>query len=349
MLKILVISEAISFPFDEGFKNIILNITQKLSSVSNTLVVTSSKNNVESLSDLNVVKIPLNKLFLSRRLTIVLRNFQPNVILYIPLASYTLNSFVRAKVLKLLSRGSSKVVLMGLQKRNLSFLLKGLLPFLKPDLLLLINTLDSEYFLQRNVIARSIPVAVDCKKFHSVNLTEKLKLREKYNLPSQKIIISHIGHLRRNRNLTILAKLQNIDDFQVLIVASASTNVDKKLKDYLVSKGIIILNKFLSEIYEIYQLSDIYVFPVKSNDGAVDLPLSIFEALACDLPIITTRFGEIPKYFQEDKGFKFFEDESELMEKVQNPELVGIGNYKKVLRFDWESTAGQIIRELQQL
>ena len=53
-------------------------------------------------------------------------------------------------------------------------------------------------------------------------------------------------------------------------------------------------------------MSDLYVFPVVNNTEAIDMPLSVLEAMSCSLPVISTRFGGLVDYFEEDTGFRYF-------------------------------------------
>lgn len=40
-----------------------------------------------------------------------------------------------------------------------------------------------------------------------------------------------------------------------------------------------------------YQLSDLYIFPVIFEGGCIGIPLSILEARACGIPVMSTEFG----------------------------------------------------------
>ena len=43
-----------------------------------------------------------------------------------------------------------------------------------------------------------------------------------------------------------------------------------------------------SDIASYYRAADCYVFPVLSGEGAIALPLSVLEAMACNLPVVST-------------------------------------------------------------
>ena len=52
-------------------------------------------------------------------------------------------------------------------------------------------------------------------------------------------------------------------------------------------------------IVHAYNLADGYIFPVWSDMAAIGVPLSILEAMACNLPVVTTPFGGLPGLFEE--------------------------------------------------
>ncbi len=69
------------------------------------------------------------------------------------------------------------------------------------------------------------------------------------------------------------------------------------MADELRRAGVLLITHYLPEIVELYQAADAYVFPVPPNPAdpsAIDLPLSVLEAAACNLPILATRFGALP-------------------------------------------------------
>jgi glycosyltransferase involved in cell wall biosynthesis len=122
----------------------------------------------------------------------------------------------------------------------------------------------------------------------------------KYGLPTDKCIILHVGHINAERNLEALVQLQK-DDNQVVIIGSSSTQdvsyKDERLKKSLMEQGLQIIDGYIKNIEELYQLSDVYVFPVLSERGCIGVPLSILEARACGLPVVATAFGGLKRIY----------------------------------------------------
>ena len=69
---------------------------------------------------------------------------------------------------------------------------------------------------------------------------------------------------------------------------------------------IRIMEGYIPCIEEIYQMSDVYFFPVKTMGHCIDIPLSCLEAAACNKPVITTEYGEMSE-FSETPGFYFID------------------------------------------
>ena len=344
--KILFISEALSAPFDEGTKNIAYSLYNQLKRKSNVLTVTDINNKID---EIDVSKVRLNKLFLNYELRKCINSFSPYVILYFPEASVTIASFLRAKILKMNSRSSSVVVL-GVQHRKYStfqeFILKNVL---KPDLLLLLGKSDEEFFIRKGVKVRVLPPAVDSVKFSPATKEERQVIRSGYNIPDDKFVILHVGHIKIDRNIECMIEVQKVNNAQVVIVGSTSLGMEKNVKSKMMDAGIIVVDEYVSDIWNIYKMSDLYIFPVKSEMEAIEMPLSVLEAMACNLPVITTRFRGLVEHFEEDACFKFFDDEKKLPEIVENMLGVNATNNRKIERFTWDAFSDELISALNVL
>jgi len=160
----------------------------------------------------------------------------------------------------------------------------------------------------------------DTDKFKGIKTAQiKIDLRKKYGLPKNAFIISHTGHLNENRNLRSLIPLQKAG-CQIVIVGSSSTPKDSigpnSLKEELLNEVIIILDGYIEHIEEIYQLSDAYIFPVVAQNSSIGMPLSILEARACGIPVITTDFGSIQKFLGDDDGGIFYSTPENFLKKL---------------------------------
>jgi len=304
--KICVISEELALSFDEGIKNYAYNLIRELSKGNNVLALSIQGDETDGRY---IKRLNVNKTFLSYCLFREIRGFDPTLILYIPSPSATIWSFVRTKILKLHGR-KVKIAMVALQPREYSFISQKLIPFLTPDLVLVQSVSLLKQLSTFGCCAKIIPSGVDLEKFHPVTKERKLELRGKYGTDACKFVILHVGHINRNRNVQILKRLQE-DNNQVLIVGSTSTEQDEDLLNGLKMAGVRVITSYVENIEEIYQLSDCYVFPVISDTASIGVPLSVLEAMACNLPVVTTRYGGLSAMFNGERNGLFLVEELE--------------------------------------
>jgi glycosyltransferase involved in cell wall biosynthesis len=175
----------------------------------------------------------------------------------------------------------------------------------------------------------------DDRVFKSVSPSIKAALKAKYDLPSDRFIVLHVGHVTENRNLEVLLRYRDWGaDIQPVVKAGM---VDPSWAHRLRMAGIIVIDEYLADVHELYQAADCYLFPVISPYGAVDLPLSIIEACAANLPVITTRFGAIPERIEAGDGFLYYDRISEIPRLIAAVRGVKPATAAKVKDLSWDS------------
>ena len=122
--------------------------------------------------------------------------------------------------------------------------------------------------------------------------------------------------MTKERNLDVFKDIQNQDGNLVLIIGRQYENADKQVIDELEEAGCNVWIKHFPDIEEIYNLSDCYVFPTINKKACIEMPLSVMEAMACNLPVITTKFGALPRVFDQTDGL-FFVDENKDIYKIK--------------------------------
>ena len=283
---------------DEGMKNVSKSIRDNM----------LSRNNILALNIRDIFKI---KFFRN------LRSFKPDIIHY--LHGPTIRSFIILKIVKTIF-GSSPGIICSATKPYFSYELQKFLPLFRPDLILTQSLIWEEFFKKIGFKVHFIPNGVDRSKFTFTSSDEKKALRSKWKISHRDFVILHVGHIRKNRNLDQLIRIQKIPGIQVVIAAGTTSPVDEELKNRLIVSGCIVYHRYIHDIESLYKLSDLYIFPTQyrynslpqsyNEIGAIDIPLSVLEAMACNLSVITTRFGALPRIFVEGRGLSFY-DESE--------------------------------------
>lgn len=322
-MKICLVSNY-SPPLDEGMKNVAYYLGTEL----------EKRHEVLNLS--------LDGLF-SRAFWRQVKDFQPHIIHYVPGPSIA--SLMIARALKVYCNGTRTV--MSATQPRIPGLLKIFLPPLKPDLVLTQSAKIEEMLVNLGYRTEFLPNGIDIERFTPVSVDTKQKLRGKYGLSQGKFIILHIGHIRKGRNLQLLAEIQQENrDRQVLIVGSTSTPFEQDIYESLVESGCIVWRKYFEKIEEVYALSDCYVFPAFTKLGGIDLPLSVMEAMSCNLPVISTKFGALSRIFAEGGGLHFTETREEFLQRLDTIKAgTEVSTREKVLPYTW----GNIALRLEQI
>lgn len=162
---------------------------------------------------------------------------------------------------------------------------------------------------------RKLPVSlhpvsgVDIQRFVPVSQATKLNLRRRLNLSENELIVLHVGHIKEDRNLRVLGSLQRKSkgSIQVVIIGSTTTHHDRDLLGQLTGLGCKVLIEFVPDIQSYYQMADVYVFPTVDSQAAIQIPLSVLEAMSCNLPVVTTRFGGLEDLFLEENGLYYLD------------------------------------------
>jgi glycosyltransferase involved in cell wall biosynthesis len=211
------------------------------------------------------------------------------------------------------------------------------LRYLRPDLILVQSTESESLFKSLGYKTAFLPNGVDITKFRPYDENRKKEIREKMNISTNEFIILHMASLTKERNLSVLAKIQRQGECKVLIIGRENEKFDTNVTDELGSSGCNILIKNFENIEEIYNMADCYVFPTINKKACIEMPLSVLEAMACNLPIITTRFGALPRLFNEGGGIFYIDNEQETtryIELIRNRKII-IETRKKVLSASW--------------
>lgn len=338
--RICIVTEDILEPIDEGFKKTIFEICCALKRHRSTAVF--GRNITERLG----ISIQCNRFYIAQEIFKRIRSLRPEAVIYLSMSSLTLASFIRAKVLTLFAR--VPVVVVGLQPRDLPEWARVFVRlFLKPSLVLVQSRRSLEYCRTLGLHCEVLPSGVDLIRFVPVDRERKRQLRQQYGVPLARPILLHVGHLRRGRGLEDVTPLTG-DRFLPVVVTSSSTSRDEDLNLELERAGVLLWSKYVERIEHFYQMADAYLFPTRNSTSAIEFPLSILEALACGLPVLTTRFGGITDFCAENDTLKFYDSVEDGREKLE--QLLAAGQSRPSMeRFSWDSVARLILEKVDRL
>lgn len=301
---------------DEGFKNTTIHLTNELSNRRKIM-----KLNIKEIYSIDFWKD--------------VRNFDSPQIIH-HLTAPTLRSFLVLKILAFYWR-DAKTITSALYPQ-LSFLSKIFVPLFKPDLVLTQSHKSDRMFRDLGCRTKFLSNGVDIEKFVPITNNVKERLREKYGIDKEHFVILHVGHLMKRRNLQIFERIQN-EENQVVIVGSMYVRTDQKLYQHLKNRGCMIYMGYFKKIEEMYALSDCYIFPVIKG-GSILTPLSVMEAMSCNLPVITRNFDGLTSIFSEGDGLIYAKDDEDFIRAIDRIEKgMEVKTRENVLPYSWKNVA----------
>ncbi|RPD98003.1 glycosyltransferase family 1 protein [Aureibaculum marinum] len=327
--KVLLVSEYLNPPYDEGIKKTVYNLFINLDKKYEVQAICRYGFKQE-----NIHIVETNKLFFAKEIKRIITHFNPDTLIYFPFQSSTFASYLRLKILSNYSKNSNSIFI-ALQPKQLKSWQQNLVKYLKPKIALTPSPTLKKFWDKNGIDAKQIPLLTNLSIFKPLaDTNQKKDLRLKYNLPSDAFIISHMGHLNQGRNLKSLIPLQKFGH-QVVVVASSSTPEDAKeqsdLKETLEKQGIIIIDRFIENIEEVYQLSDIYIFPVVKENSSIGMPLSVLEARACGCPVVTTNYGSLELFLNNDNNSIVYSTPNSFLEAVNSIKNRENANFKNTM------------------
>ena len=269
-----------------------------------------------------------------------MRRFQPDILHFI--LDPSMAGMCAARLFSLASR-SRKTVISATNPSHV--LLKTLTALCKPDLILVQSDESEQRFQKLGMATRFIPNGVDTGRFRPVTPSEKAALRSARGFTEEDFVILHAGPIIQGRNLQALIPLCGISERVVVI---GRTPADAGLSRQLVSAGCRVITDYQPDIERWYQLADCYIFPADpENRGySIEIPLSVLEAMSANLPVITTKFGGLPRMFPDEGNGLCFIDRQERIPSHLNAiknHHAPVATRNWVLPYSWDRVARQVL------
>jgi glycosyltransferase involved in cell wall biosynthesis len=225
----------------------------------------------------------------------------------------------------------------GLDLKRIRPLLRGL-RFVR---LLSQDPVSESFFLRLGFSVQPLPNGVDTERFHPTEpiLPKALQAR----LTPDKPVLMHVGHLKLHRGLDVLAQLNGYHGWQVLVLGSLTSPTDPNIVEMLLAAGCVVLREFIKDLPGLYSAVNAYAFPVSDQMGAIDMPLSVLEAMACNRPVISTRFKALPRFLPQGDGLFYFASIDEAKASLDwIMDCNGVATREKVAPFSWKNILCQL-------
>ena len=145
------------------------------------------------------------------------------------------------------------------------------------------KSLSSIYKEKEKLDIQFIQNGVDVNNYKLTDKSTKQELREKLNLPKDKIIAIYTGQIidRKDQQSAIDGVIGTKRDDLILLLLGDGTNKEKLQKKYEENKNIIFTGS-VTNVAEYLQASDLYISTSKSEG----MPNGVLEAMACGLPLV---------------------------------------------------------------
>ena len=335
--RVCLVAEEMAGPLDEGARKFAYSLAGGLSAHSDVRGLSIGG----GFSSNGIISLPASKTFLLRGLRDQIERFQPDLVCYVPSASMTVFAFMRAWVLKGYAP-AAKTALVLLQPRRHTLPGRKVLSLFQPDVVLTQSEQMRRYARDIGCRVAVLPPAVNLDRFRPATAEERCAFRERHGLPRDAFIALHAGHAKPGRNVEVLARL--LPDAQPVFVAGSSAGMDEALVRRLRSEGVLVITDYIPQIEDLYRASDCYVFPVRSADDAIEVPLSVLEAMACNLPVVSMRFGALPDLFHDGPGLRFVSREDELVENVRSRDWMQPSETRSMVEpYSWSNAARKLL------
>lgn len=326
----IILTNCLTETADEGALKVANSLVRRIREQSPDVKVIS----YERQTRCSDIHLSLNKLMLNPKLLAYLWHSKEDV-LYIPFPARMLPISWRVFVLSLFVRRRLKVV--SIMQRRISRPAGLLLRMSKAE----IFSLSKESWEAcQSVVgerAKRLKAGVDTKRFVPAAAEKRAELRRKYNIPQERTVVLHVGHMNEGRNIQQFLKLD--EKYFGLIVISTFTGKEQDLalrRRLEACENIRIIDSFLPNIEEIYQLSDVYLFPVANTGSCIDAPLSAFEAASCGIPVVHTAYGALTELCGADGFYRIGSFDSEhLNQRIADAVSERKNPRDGVLGYDW--------------
>ncbi|MEX0683795.1 MAG: glycosyltransferase [Dehalococcoidia bacterium] len=340
--RVAVVSEHMGGTLDEGIRKFATELMEGFR--AHAIVFGISTTGTENATHPLVKHVSGNKLFMGRALRDEIEEINPDLIVYIPSASGTAFSFWRARILKRCAP-KAKIAMIAVQQRHHTPLGRLVVSEMTPDKVFAQSRETIRYMEWLGMAAQFLPSGVDLVRFQPVDDPKKAELRGKWSLPADDYLVLHVGHIKPGRNVELLMGCRKVGT--PVVVSGKSMGQDAGLRKRLEAAGVILIDTYVRDIEEIYQACDAYLFPVRDEDSAMEFPLSVLEAMACNLPVVAYPYGGLTMALEPGDGLVFVESDEAMVAAIESVRRIPVSTRAKAEPYTWEHVAFRMLELMQ--
>jgi glycosyltransferase involved in cell wall biosynthesis len=191
---------------------------------------------------------------------------------------------------------------------------------------------------------KKFSAGIDAAKFAPVARARARELKMQYGFPPDKLLVVHVGHCSSGRGLEDFAAL-NSPGIERFVVASGMFEHGETVRT-LRESGVKVVSGYIPNVEEVYQMADVYLFPTRSADHVISIPLSVMEALACGTPVVAYRgFDNLRRIpVVNPSAITYVGDKSELTAAVWKASGMKADQSHLSEVLSWSECAGAMIR-----
>ena len=133
-----------------------------------------------------------------------------------------------------------------------------------------------------------------------------------------------------------------------MVVASGMFE-DENVVRILNEAKVKIHKGYLENVEEVYQMADAYLFPTRSAEFVISIPLSVMEALSCGVPVIGYKSFENLNEITGSEGAITLVDNAEQLDEVL-PEVIKKKSDHSLLEKtgSWADVAQSVLRMVRE-
>ncbi len=193
-----------------------------------------------------------------------------------------------------------------------------------------------------------VQLGVDVEKFKPTE--NKCEAKQKLNIDPNCTVVGYVGRVSKEKNISVLLeafrRIRERYNVKLLIVGSGTD------MDIFTDEKNVILPGFQKDVVQYYHAMDIFVMPSLTETTS----LATLEAMACSIPVITTKVGFLTEYVRKDyNGLHFPKGNAynlvlQLKKLLRNPELLqkmGENARGTAMTFSWDNTVRKMKEVLE--